>query len=131
MIIAHLVGSLQVNRRVIAYTLEALYIKIIILSFYFRRKGKCETSETLMFPEAVLQRFSLKKVFLKISQNSQENTSARGFFNKVADLKPAITIKNGRKLLNDNCSMIINITKWLIHQRRKSVVSLFKWLKVH
>ena len=126
MIIAHLVGSLQVNRRVIANTLEALYIKIIILSFYFRRKGKCETSETLMFSEAVLQRFSLKKVFLKISQNSQENTCARGFFNKVADLKPAITIKNGRKLLNDNCSMIINITKWLIHQRRKSVVSLFK-----
>ena len=126
MIIAHLVGSLQVNRRVIAYALEALYIKIIILIFYFTRKGKCGTSETLMFSEAVLQRFSLKKVFLKISQNSQENTCARGFFNKVADLKPAITIKNGRKLLNDNCSMIINITKWLIHQRRKSVVSLFK-----
>ena len=37
-------------------------------------------------PEAFVQRFSVKKVFLKISQNSQENTCARVFFNKVAGL---------------------------------------------
>ena len=37
--------------------------------------------------EAVVQRCSLKKVFLEISQNSQENTCARvSFFNKVAGL---------------------------------------------
>ena len=33
--------------------------------------------------EAVVQRCSVKKVFLEISQNSQENTCARVFFNKV------------------------------------------------
>ena len=33
--------------------------------------------------EAVAQRHSIKKVFLEISQNSQENTCARIFFNKV------------------------------------------------
>ena len=37
--------------------------------------------------EAVAQRCSVKKVFLEISQNSQENTCARvSFFNKVAGL---------------------------------------------
>ena len=35
--------------------------------------------------EAVVRRCSVKKVFLEISQNSQENTCARvSFFNKVA-----------------------------------------------
>ena len=33
--------------------------------------------------EAVSQKCSLKKVFLEISQNSQENTCARVSFNKV------------------------------------------------
>ena len=36
--------------------------------------------------EVVVQRCSVKKVFLEIPQNSQENTCARVFFfNKVAD----------------------------------------------
>ena len=34
----------------------------------------------LLFSEAVAQRCSVKKVFLEISQNSQENTCARVFF---------------------------------------------------
>ena len=34
----------------------------------------------LIFTEAVVQRCSVKKVFLKISQNSQENTCARVSF---------------------------------------------------
>ena len=33
--------------------------------------------------EAVVQRCSVKKVFLKISQNSQENTCARVYFNFI------------------------------------------------
>ena len=37
-----------------------------------------------ILPEAVVQRYFVKKVFLEISQNSQENTSARDYFNKVA-----------------------------------------------
>ena len=33
------------------------------------------------------------KVFLEIFQNSQENTCARVFFNKVAALRPATLLK--------------------------------------
>ena len=36
----------------------------------------------------VAQRYSVKQVFLEISQNSQENTCARLFFNKIACLRP-------------------------------------------
>ena len=43
--------------------------------------------------EAVVQRCSVKKVFLEISQNLQENTCARAFFNKVAGLRPATLFK--------------------------------------
>ena len=38
--------------------------------------------------ETVVQKCSAKQVFLEISQNSQENTCARLFFNKVAGLRP-------------------------------------------
>ena len=35
------------------------------------------------------RKYSVKKIFLEISQNSQENTCARvSFFNKVTDLRP-------------------------------------------
>ena len=37
--------------------------------------------------EAVVQRYSVKKVFLEISQNSQENTCARLFFHKSCRLQ--------------------------------------------
>ena len=43
--------------------------------------------------EAVVRRYSVEKVFLEISQNSQENTSASLFFNKVAGLRPATLLK--------------------------------------
>ena len=40
-------------------------------------------------PEAVVQRCSVKKVFLEISQNSQEKHLCQGlFFNKVAGQRP-------------------------------------------
>ena len=40
-------------------------------------------NETKMLSEAVVQRCSVKKVFLDILQNSQENTCAKvSFFNK-------------------------------------------------
>ena len=42
---------------------------------------------TILITEAVVQRCSVKKVFLKISQNSQGNTCARVYFwNKLAGL---------------------------------------------
>ena len=40
----------------------------------------------IVFTEAVARRRSLKKVLLEISQNSQEITCARDFFNKVTGL---------------------------------------------
>ena len=44
----------------------------------------------VFFSEAIAQRCFVKKVFLEISQNSQENTRAKvSFFDKVAGLRPA------------------------------------------
>ena len=43
--------------------------------------------------EAVAGRCSLQKVFLEISQNSEENTCASLCFNKVAGLRPATLLK--------------------------------------
>ena len=45
------------------------------------------------YSEAVLRRCPVKKVFLKILQNSQVNTCATVFLNKVADLRPATLLK--------------------------------------
>ena len=46
------------------------------------------------FSEAVVRRCSVKKVFLEISQNSQENTCARAsFFNKVAGARASFLVK--------------------------------------
>ena len=60
--------------------------------------------------EAVTQKCSVKKVFLKISQNSQENTCARVlFFNKVAGIRPA-TLFNKR--IWHRCYPV-NFTKFL------------------
>ena len=46
--------------------------------------------------EAVTQKCSVNKLFLEISQNSQENTCARASFNKVAALSPATSLKKRR-----------------------------------
>ena len=60
--------------------------------------------------EAVTQKCSVKKVFLKISQNSQENTCARVlFFNKVAGIRAA-TLFNKR--IWHRCYPV-NFTKFL------------------
>ena len=48
---------------------------------------------SLLLEEVVVQRCSVKKVFLEISQNSQENTCARVFFNEVAPLRPVTLLK--------------------------------------
>ena len=39
--------------------------------------------------KAVVQRFSVKKMFLKVAQDLQENTCAEGKFSKVAGQSPA------------------------------------------
>ena len=43
--------------------------------------------------EAVVRRCSIKKVFLEISQNSQENICVRESLNKVSHLRPATLFK--------------------------------------
>ena len=50
------------------------------------RYGKFQMSPSIQeWTEAVVQRCSIKKLFLEISQNSKESTCARvSFFNKVA-----------------------------------------------
>ena len=54
------------GKKILEFYLMSLYIVLYVLT------------------ESVAQRFSVKKGFLKISQNSQENTCARvSFFNKV------------------------------------------------
>ena len=55
----------------------------MLLLYYHRR----------IYSEAVLQRSSVEKVFLKISKNSQENTCASVFLNKVAGVRPVTLLK--------------------------------------
>ena len=45
-----------------------------MIGIYSNTKYSCHF---ILSPEAVVQRCSVKKVFLKISQNSQENTCAK------------------------------------------------------
>ena len=48
---------------------------------------------------AVVQNCSIKKVFLEILQNSQENTCARVFFNKVAGRHRCFTVNFAKFLI--------------------------------
>ena len=48
------------------------------------------SNTVIVFAAAVDRRCSVKKVFLKISQNSQENTCASVSFSKVTDLRPKL-----------------------------------------
>ena len=73
-------------------------------------------------PEAAAKRCAVKKVFLEISQNSQENTCARvSFFNKVAGLRPATLLK---KRLWNRC-FPANFTKFL---RKPFFIERLRWL---
>ena len=59
--------------------------------------------------EAVIRRCSVKKVFLKISQNSQENTSTRVFFSIKLGLRPATLLKKRRW----HWCFLVNFVKFL------------------
>ena len=71
--------------------------------------------------EAVAHRCSVKKVFLKNSQNSQENTCVRDFLNKVTSLWPATLFK---KRLSHR-SFPVNFAKFL---RRPFFTEHLWWL---
>ena len=53
------------------------FLRTMVLAWYFE---KCGSFLKYVVLEAVVQRCSLKKVFLEIPQNSQENTFARASF---------------------------------------------------
>ena len=73
-------------------------------------------------PEAVVQRCSVKKVFLEIPQNPQENTCSRvSFFNKVGGLRPATLLK---KRLWHRC-FSVNFVKFL---RTHFFIEHLRWL---
>ena len=64
-----------------------------------------------MTTEAVVQRCSLKKVFLEILQNSQESTCVRvSFFNKIAGLRADTLLK---KRPGTGVNFPVNFTKFL------------------
>ena len=52
----------------------------------------------LIFIKAVAQRCSVKKMFLKMSQNSQENTCVSLFFNEALATYTEETLNGKRKL---------------------------------
>ena len=82
--------------------LETLYALFLIFRQSFFIKGK----ET----EAVIERCSVKKVFLEISQNVQENNCATvSFWNKVVGLRAATLFKKG---LRHRC-FPVNFVKFL------------------
>ena len=64
-----------------------------MLCFLFPKSFDTNSTVFLFFRTSLLEVF-FKKVFLEISQNSQENTCARvSFFDKVAGLRPATLFK--------------------------------------
>ena len=68
---------------------KVLQTNILVRIYYYHSF----TLMTSLMKEAVVRRCSVKKVFLQVSQNSQENTCARVSFNKVAGLSPATLLK--------------------------------------
>ena len=77
----------------------------------FRKNMATKNSKmNLLSRKAVVLRFSVKKMFLEISQNSQENTCVRTLFlNKVVGLRPP-TLLNER--LRHRC-FLRNFVKFL------------------
>ena len=74
--------------------------------------------------EAAVRRCSVKKVFLEISQNSQENTCARvSIFNKVASSRPV----NFAKFLRT--PFIIEHFWWLLLNYRTLLVAASELVK--
>ena len=72
-----------------------------------KRTKKLKKINVLVTPEAVAQRCSVKKVFLEISQNSQENACDRDFFNKVAGLRLILIQKLLR--VSDLCKLLSEV----------------------
>ena len=72
-------SSLNIRSKIGQYSLQ-IYQQMSILSTEKYQMIKQVFLQTMFRTEAVAQRCSVKKVLLKISQNSQENTCARASF---------------------------------------------------
>ena len=65
--------------------------------------------KNIQMPEVVVHRCSVRRVFLEISKNSQENTCARiSFFNKVAGLRPVTLLKKTQVFSCEFCEISKN-----------------------
>ena len=79
--------------------------------------------------EAIVQRCSVKKVFLEISQNSQEDTCARVSF--LIKLQPSGQKKDVEKFSlfrADTVKILVTIEKLLILHLVAFMPGLSKWL---
>ena len=103
-------------------------IPLVILSFSIKR-----TLPEMLLIEAVVQRCSVKKVFLEISQNSQEKTFATVSFLLKKRLWHGSFPVNFEKFLRT--SFYIEHLRWLLlyllhtlfrSKRRAAIVTLFK-----
>ena len=82
--------------------------------------------------EAVARRGSVKRVFLKISQNSQEYTCVWVFFNKVTCLRPTTLLKKETptKLFSGEFSELFKNTYFVEHLRTAAPGRLQKQMLV-
>ena len=81
--------SVKVNKFVHLHSLCLIFIFRFMAHFiiYYLIFFPCK------WPEAVIRRCSVKKTFLRISQNLKESTCTGVFFNKVPGFQPAILLK--------------------------------------
>ena len=87
------------------FTLYGQYTKCIYIIWSVHKN-----QSTTLFTEAVSRRCSLKKLFLKILQNSQENATAGvSFFSKVSGLRPTTLLE---KRIRHKC-FPVNFAKFL------------------
>ena len=95
-ILRHIWCYILLQERVTTYELYIFQIFYFINTPSSRnlvyQNNEAQICENLL---AAAWRWSVKKVLLKLSQNSQENTCTRVFFNKIAGLRPA-TLLNKR-----------------------------------
>ena len=79
--------------------------------------------------EAIVQRCSVKKVFLEISQNSQENTCARvSFLIKLQPSGPKKDVEKFSLFRADTVKILVTIEKLLILHLVAFMPGLSKWL---
>ena len=66
------------------------FVPLFVKHYFLKTLRRLSKNLVRLWIGSIIQAIS---VFLEISQNSQENTYARVFFNKVASMRPATSIK--------------------------------------